>query len=184
MSIPVAWRVIKSCCVGACFIPTLHPGVLRNRRKTLLRQTSNVCQRTTQRPWVPGPVVVCHTDRKQTDGASRILRALGYKKMQQSDKKKNWGIGAGQKDWGEQVLHSSLCLYVIKNICILTWNNSSGCIHVFLPLQFYPNVPVPLWHMLQSCCETSHFLKCLKIAGGQDMQWLNTHHLGLTPKEM
>lgn len=52
---------------------------------------------------------------EQTDGASRIMHALGCKEMQQSNIMQNWGIGLGQKEWGEQVPHGSPRLYAIKN---------------------------------------------------------------------
>lgn len=112
-----------------------------------VHQSINVPHQSIQGPCVPGPRVVFQTGTKQTDGASRIIHTLGYKEMQQSNIMQNWGIGLGQKERGEQVPHGSPCLYAIKNICILTWNNHSGRIYIFLPLQFCSNVPVPLTYV-------------------------------------
>lgn len=126
---------------GTWLIHTLNPGASRRCRTALFIRVL-MCLMC-----VPGPRVVLQTGTKQTDGASRIIHTLGYKEMQQSNIMQNWRIGLGQKEWGEQVPHGSPCLYEIKNICILTWNNHSGCIYIFLPLQFYPNVPVPLTYV-------------------------------------
>lgn len=55
---------------------------------------------------------------------------------------------------------------------------------MFSSLSNFVLMSLSLWHMLQSYCETSNFLKCLKNSRWAWHEKAKHHHLGLVPKEM